>query len=1235
MKRMKSLWMLLATVLLASYSFQTASADGHKIVVIADPHVTAASLVTNPNNSEWETCLNSDRKLLDYSLALFEQAVTEITAAKPELVLIVGDLTKDGEEASHNYLKGKLDALKAAGIQTLVIPGNHDLGTADAKIYGETTTTATIVDKDGFVALYKDYGYDDEVSEFYGNTLTYACEPIEDLVVIGIDTGENGIIRNDVLMWVCDQAIAARAQGKQVVAMMHHPLIPHITGGDAFVETVSVDNYEDVRTCLANACISVIFTGHFHTSDIARDWNEDKSQTIYDVTTGSLSSYPCDYRIVTLNNSLTSMEIGTKSITSAGAPIGGGENFTTDIAKQRLTKSMKSVITAKLNAKGYGVLANIVADPLTNAYIFHAEGDENKSTGENSAASCLSTLQSSLSLAKTLGSINEAQYAAFSAMLNSILQDKSNYGDEEREDQTSDRQLTIAMPKTSVAASVNHEGTVSYFETLSAALNAAENYDEVMMLADTDLGATTSLVIGNGEGEKILTLDLNGKTLSRTGEGCLIIVQPAASLTLCDSKGGGRISAENDVIINKGTLDIMGGTIASNQKTGIVSEGVLGLGALNCFSGNVCDIKLVESEMMMPGIAIPDGITIPETITKVKLDVECSTMPYTFTAGYGPMVEEAETSIYPEQLFTYCGTLEGGRIVLSGEDREGIIIDNKYVPKVLVSRPIGENVTTSICHNTLVAALGYARNGDVIQPMIDLIGEDEAMVENMLFGNGEDAVDATLDLNGKTIESTASFLIQIQPKASLTISDGKGGGKIIASNGIINKGVLTLNTLPEFDCTGGAICLDKDKVINFGKAISNCPKNPIRVITSNENTKPYIFTIGYSEYVKDENGVLVEPDKVFANAAADNNKPMLSYYGQEVMMADINTMGFIVTLAEGYGAQAKSFEVIAVSGQQETDITQEVVEKTCQPIAKGTTIKLVITPKEGYFVESVTTNIPGCTVTEGENDTWTITMPQANVEFTVVYAQSAVSTNPEDIFTDENGNKYIPLAPSVADAIVKTNKTTTADQSIKLLINIPQGISDKAFAKTVKVSYKKITISPSAFKDSNKKAIVIKASKVKAKKTSKLLVNKKAKLTKEDFKKLKKLLLKQGFSGKVKRLSRAAEDDDEELVELDPDAEYQVLEDCDLDFIIPIDENSDEDIEIESFIHRMPGDANNDDKVDAADIVEMVNAKEGKPTSENYSKLNADINEEGEGDVDQEDIDVAVKLIMGISDEEE
>ena len=96
---------------------------------------------------------------------------------------------------------------------------------------------------------------------------------------------------------------------------------------------------------------------------------------------------------------------------------------------------------------------------------------------------------------------------------------------------------------------------------------------------------------------------------------------------------------------------------------------------------------------------------------------------------------------------------------------------------------------------------------------------------------------------------------------------------------------------------------------------------------------------------------------------------------------------------------------------------------------------------------------------------------------------------------------------------------------------------------------------------------------------------------------------------------------------LDPNIEYEILDDCDLVFTVEFDDDA-EEVEIEGVILRQPGDANGDDKVDAADIVEMVNAKEGKPTSENFSLLNADINEDGEGEVDQNDIDVVVDMIM-------
>ena len=234
---------MLLLVLLTSVS-AWADEPGHTIVVIADPHVMGEGL--QDGGTAWQNYLAGSRKLIDKSKALFGQAVTDIKSLCPELVLIVGDLTKDGEQASHDCVKGKLDELKDAGIPTLVIPGNHDLGTADAKIYsGDATSPATkIAGASAFAALYTDYGYGAS-SERLGTTLTYACEPIAGLVVIGIDSGTNGVLSNATVNWVCAKASAAHAAGKQVIAMMHHPLIPHITGGDTFVDNVSVSNYEN------------------------------------------------------------------------------------------------------------------------------------------------------------------------------------------------------------------------------------------------------------------------------------------------------------------------------------------------------------------------------------------------------------------------------------------------------------------------------------------------------------------------------------------------------------------------------------------------------------------------------------------------------------------------------------------------------------------------------------------------------------------------------------------------------------------------------------------------------------------------------------------------------------------------------------------------------------------------------------------------------------------------------
>lgn len=253
---------------------------------------------------------------------------------------------------------------------------------------------------------------------------------------------------------------------------------------------------------------------------------------------------------------------------------------------------------------------------------------------------------------------------------------------------------------------------------------------------------------------------------------------------------------------------------------------------------------------------------------------------------------------------------------------------------------------------------------------------------------------------------------------------------------------------------------------------------------------------------------------------------------------------------------------------------------------------------------------------------YTITFVGA--KFAIIPVPALDESNPFVVSEEEGGaaaGTYYALEESLARSFIKSNKTSAAR------LMFPAGTT----VKTKNVNGKrKITI-----KLPSKVVGEINAGKVKVKAsikslpkgaTVKIIVNKKVSTSK--YKKLVNQLRKAGFKGKIIKKSRAAEGDDVDEDEIESGVEYEVLEDCDLFFDIISDEDDDEDIEFESIMIRKPGDANGDDKVDAADIVEMVNAKEGKPTSENFSLLNADINEDGEGEVDQNDIDVVVDMIM-------
>ena len=105
---------------------EPSSSNSIKIAVISDLHVMAPELLVKDGNA-FEQYLSRDRKMLRESVEILDTLVTDIIDLKPQLVLVTGDLTKDGERASHLLVANQLQRLVDAGIQVLVVPGNHDI----------------------------------------------------------------------------------------------------------------------------------------------------------------------------------------------------------------------------------------------------------------------------------------------------------------------------------------------------------------------------------------------------------------------------------------------------------------------------------------------------------------------------------------------------------------------------------------------------------------------------------------------------------------------------------------------------------------------------------------------------------------------------------------------------------------------------------------------------------------------------------------------------------------------------------------------------------------------------------------------------------------------------------------------------------------------------------------------------------------------------------------------------
>ena len=414
-----------------------------KIYVLSDIHVMAPSLLDSQENTAWKADLAENKKMQELSVPVFDLLVERIKADKPELLLIPGDLTKDAEYESHQYVVDKLAEIEAAGIRVFVIPGNHDRFNQEGarKYEGNGYSAVASMTQDDFQTYYKPYGYGDD-SELHGSTLTYAVDLYPGLSLIGIDTGQFAIIDDDAVVWACQKAADARTRGQQVIVMMHHSLIPHFFNQESFHPLSVVRDNERIRDLLMEAGVKVVFTGHYHVSDITRYVNS-QGQEIYDVCTGSTIAYPCDYRILSFDDQFSQLSITTSTVSSFP---GFDEGDFPLYAKVRLQESVAVWAEKWLsNRMSNQLVLDAAAQFVTSAFVTHAEGNEPQNPN---SAEALDQFKSAEDLAKIAAIFGK------NSLLDTIeevgLSIKSMLGDYPSEDDidnvVDDRQLTITMP---------------------------------------------------------------------------------------------------------------------------------------------------------------------------------------------------------------------------------------------------------------------------------------------------------------------------------------------------------------------------------------------------------------------------------------------------------------------------------------------------------------------------------------------------------------------------------------------------------------------------------------------------------------------------------------------------------------------------------------------------------------------------------------------------------------------
>ena len=284
---------VLSAFLLAAGAAGSAAADT-RLMVISDLHYLAPSLYQN-SELFLQALRQGDGKITQYSEELLSALYQEILREKPDALIVTGDLTFNGEKASHLALADWFRTVESAGVPVWILPGNHDINTVSPVGFtGNAYFRVENVTPEEFASIYAGF------MEPEGTGFSYTAKISSTLWIAMTDVAwyqdqaqTFGWFSEDHASWLEGTLKHAREAGAQVITASHHSLLPHTE--------FSRDNFlmlsgEKMAALARQYGIRLHLSGHLHIQHIARESN------LADAALGAFCIWPHRYAVVTLRD---------------------------------------------------------------------------------------------------------------------------------------------------------------------------------------------------------------------------------------------------------------------------------------------------------------------------------------------------------------------------------------------------------------------------------------------------------------------------------------------------------------------------------------------------------------------------------------------------------------------------------------------------------------------------------------------------------------------------------------------------------------------------------------------------------------------------------------------------------------------------------------------------------------------------------------------------------------------